>query len=99
MVATSAKDRARSDLARLAAARLDNDGSRWEAAAVLRRAIGFDGWCWMLADPGSRLPTRDLGENVIVNHAIRRFGRRHPEAWAVRRSAQRVPAPWRRPSP
>jgi DNA-binding CsgD family transcriptional regulator len=80
-----AKDRARSDLARLVAARLDNDGFRWEAAAILRRAVGFDGWCWMLTDPGSRLPTRDLGENVIVDQAIRSFGRRHPEAWAVPR--------------
>ena len=47
----------------------------------MRHAIGFDGWCWMLTDPGSRLPTRDLGEKVIVDQAIRRFGQRHPEAW------------------
>lgn len=81
----SAKDRARSELARLAAVRLDNDTFRQEAAAVLRRAIGFDGWCWMLTDPASRMPTRDIGENVIVDRAIRSFGRRHPEAWAVPR--------------
>jgi DNA-binding CsgD family transcriptional regulator len=92
MSANSAKDRARRDLARLAAARLDNDGFRWEAAAILRRAIGFDGWCWLLADPGARLPTRDLGENVIAAQFIRRFSRRHPEAWAVpwERSARPV---------
>lgn len=80
-----AKDRARLDLTRLVAARLDNDGFRWEAATILRRAIGFDGWCWMLVDPGSWLPTRDLGENVIVDQAIRRFSQRHPQAWAVPR--------------
>ena len=89
MAANSAKDRARTDLARLAAARLDNDGFRWEAAAILRRVIGFDGWCWVLADPGARLPTRALGENVVVDQFIRRFSRRHSEAWAV---------PWERPA-
>lgn len=79
-------------MARLVAARLDNDGFRWEAAAILRRVIGFDGWCWLLADPGARLPTRDLGENVVVGQFIRRFSRRHPEAWAVpwQRSARPV---------
>lgn len=81
MGTNSSKDRVRSELARLAAARLDNDGFRREAAAILRRAIGFDGWCWMLTDPGSRLPTRDLGENMIVDQAIRRFSLRHPDAW------------------
>jgi DNA-binding CsgD family transcriptional regulator len=86
------KDRARRDLARLASARLDNDGFRWEAAAILRRVIGFDGWCWLLADPGARLPTRDLGENEIAGQSIRRFSRRHPEAWDIpwERSAQPV---------
>jgi DNA-binding CsgD family transcriptional regulator len=88
----SARDRARADLARLAAARLDNDGFRWEAAATLRRAVGFDGWCWLLADPGARLPTRDLGENMMAGQSIRRFSRRHPEASAIpwERSARPV---------
>ena len=92
MAANSATDRARTDLARLAAARLDNDGFRWEAAATLRRVIGFDGWCWVLADPGARLPTRDLGDNAMAGQSIRRFSRRHPDAWAVpwRRSARPV---------
>jgi hypothetical protein len=53
----------------------------------LRHAVGFDGWCWLLADPGARLPTRDLGENMIAGQSIRSFSRRHPEAWAV---------PWQR---
>jgi DNA-binding CsgD family transcriptional regulator len=92
MGTNSARDRARADLARLAAARLDNDGFRWEAAAVLRRAVGFDGWCWLLADPGARLATRGLGENVVVHQFIRRFSRRHPEASALpwERSARPV---------
>jgi DNA-binding CsgD family transcriptional regulator len=76
-----AKDRARSELARLAAAHRDNDAFRWEAAAILRQVIGFDGWCWMLTDPWTGLPSRDVGENVIVDQAIRGFVRRHPDAW------------------
>jgi DNA-binding CsgD family transcriptional regulator len=77
------RERARRELARLAMARLDNDEFRWMAASTLRRAIGFDGWCWLLADPGARLPTRDLGENILAGQSIRRFSRRYPEAWAV----------------
>jgi DNA-binding CsgD family transcriptional regulator len=83
MGTNTATDRARADLARLTEARLDNDGFRWEAAAVLRRAVGFDGWCWLLTDPGARLPTRDLGENVVGGQSVRRFSQRHPEASAL----------------
>jgi DNA-binding CsgD family transcriptional regulator len=93
MAGNSTRERARRELAQLATARLDNDGFRWEAAAILRRAVGFDGWCWLLADPGARLPTRDLGEeNVIAGQSVRCFSRRHPEAWAVpwERSARPV---------
>ena len=77
MGTNGAKDRVSSELARLVADQLDDDEFRWEAAAVLRRAIGFDGWHWILTDPGSQLPTRDIGENMIP---IRSYGRRHPEA-------------------
>jgi DNA-binding CsgD family transcriptional regulator len=93
MAGNSTTERARRELAQLATARLDNDEFRWEAAATLRRAVGFDGWCWLLADPGARLPTRDLGEeNVIAGQSVRCFSRRHPEASAVpwERSARPV---------
>lgn len=79
MVASSVKDRARTDLARLAAARLDNDGFRWEAASILRRVIGTDGWYWLLVDPDAGLPTRHLGDNAIVGQSIREFCLRHPD--------------------
>jgi hypothetical protein len=81
MGTSRAKERARSELARLAAARLDNDGFRWEAAAILRRAIEFDGWCWQLTDP-PRLPTRNIGENGVTGQDIALFGcaPRHPRA-------------------
>ena len=81
MGTNSVKDRARSELTRLAAARLDNDEFRQEAAALLRRAVGFDGWCWMLTDPAARLPIRGIGENLIVNRDIRRFTRILLNAW------------------
>jgi DNA-binding CsgD family transcriptional regulator len=79
MVGYSLRDRARTDLARLAASRLDGDGFRSEAAAILRRAIGADGWYSLLVDPGAGLPTRQLGENAIVGQSIRDFCLRHPE--------------------
>ena len=64
---------ARSTLARLARARMDNDAFRWEAAEVLRRAIGFDTWCWVLLDPAGGLPTRYTATNPLIGHNQRRF--------------------------
>jgi DNA-binding CsgD family transcriptional regulator len=64
---------ARTTLGRLARARMDNDVFRWEAAEVLRRAIGFDTWCWVLLDPVTRLPTRYTATNPVIGHNQRRF--------------------------
>ena len=50
MAGDGARDRARADLARLATARLDNDGFRWEAAA--RQGRGH-------RSPGGLEPLRD----------------------------------------
>ena len=58
---------------RLARAHMDNDVFRWEAAEVLRRAIGFDTWCWVLLDPASGLITRYTGTNPVICQDIRRF--------------------------
>jgi len=73
MPAGTARRSARSTLARLVQADLDNDTFRLEAAVVLRQAIGFDWWCWALLDPGARLPTRYLTADAPVNQAMRRF--------------------------
>lgn len=81
----AARDLARSALARLAEAEMDNDMFRQEAAGILHRAIGFDGWNWMLIDPGARLPTRDLGESAIPAGSMRRFCRLVPEGWDIGR--------------
>jgi len=75
MPTDTARRSARSALARLARADLDNDAFRLEAADVLRRAIGFDWWCWTLLDPGTRLPTRYLSADAVVDQAMRRFCR------------------------
>jgi hypothetical protein len=64
---------ARTTLGRLARARMDNDVFRWEAAEVLRRAIGFDTWCWVLLDPATGLPTRYTATNPVIGHNQRRF--------------------------
>ena len=64
---------ARSTLGRLAGARMDNDVFRWEAAQVLRRAIGFDTWCWVLLDPATDLPTRYTVTNPVLGQDPRRF--------------------------
>ncbi len=52
---------------------MDNDVFRWEAAEVLRRAIGFDTWCWVLLDPATGLPTRYTATNPVIAQAQRRF--------------------------
>jgi DNA-binding CsgD family transcriptional regulator len=64
---------ARNTLGRLARARMDNDVFCWEAAEVLRRAIGFDTWCWVLLDPATGLPTRYTVTNPVISQDVRRF--------------------------
>jgi DNA-binding CsgD family transcriptional regulator len=64
---------ARNALGRLARAQMDNDVFRWEAAQVLRRAIGFDTWCWVLLDPATGLPTRYTATNPVIALNQRRF--------------------------
>lgn len=54
--------RSRQWISRIAEAGLDAETLRWEIIAELRRAIGFDLWCWPLVDPASNLPTTSMGE-------------------------------------
>jgi DNA-binding CsgD family transcriptional regulator len=65
--------RARSELARLTRARLDNDAFRHEAAAILCPAVGVDWWCWPLADPVAGLPTSYIGADAPPERDWRRF--------------------------
>ena len=77
----TARDRAREALVSLAGGTPDSDSFRHEAIAILRRAIGVDGWGWLLTDPGARLPVHVSGENRVVDQALRRFFRMLPQAW------------------
>lgn len=43
-------------LIRLMRACPDGEAFRGEAIGLLRRAVGFDGWCWARLDPQNRLP-------------------------------------------
>lgn len=79
--ASTARSRARSALDRLARAGLDDDSFRYEAAAVLRQAVGFDWWCWPMIDPGARLPTRYAGVDSPPDQDVRFFARLLPEDW------------------
>ena len=54
---------------------MDNDVFRWEAAEVLRRAVGFDTWCWVLLDPDTGMPTRYASTNPVIDRDQRRFSR------------------------
>ncbi len=78
MSTETARRRVRGEIARLARARLDNDGFRLAAVDVLRQAVGFDWWCWTLLDPAADLPTRYLSNNPIVGGAQRLFYRMLP---------------------
>ena len=50
------RGRCRERLERLSESGLDCDSLRREAIADLQRVIGFDRWCWPLADPETLLP-------------------------------------------
>src|SRR5271165_5767732 len=77
----TARDRARTALVSLAGGTPDSVSFRHEAIAILDRAIGVDGWGWLLTDPGARLPVHVSGENRVVDQALRRFFRMLPQAW------------------
>jgi DNA-binding CsgD family transcriptional regulator len=57
-----ARRRCRERLEALSGARLDADAARRAAIEELRRAVGFDRWCWPLTDPDSALSTSGIAE-------------------------------------
>ena len=69
---------ARFTLGRLARARMDNDVFRWEAAEVLRRAVGFDTWCCVLLDPA--FTTGDTSPPPSPANPARRQHKPHHDA-------------------
>jgi len=57
------RGRCRERLERLGGSTLDCDSLRYEAVALLRRTIGFDRWCWPLADPDTLIPLSGVAEH------------------------------------
>ena len=63
MASDRERRRCRGRLERLAGSALDRESIQREAIADLRRVIGFDRWCWPLADPKTLLPLAGAGEH------------------------------------
>src|SRR5262249_28434463 len=60
------RGRCRERLQRLSGSTLDGASLRRAAIADLQHTIGFDRWCWPLADPISLLPASGLAEHDYV---------------------------------
>ena len=56
------RHRCRERLEALAGAGLDADDARRAAIEELRRAVGFERWCWPVSDPASALSASGLGD-------------------------------------
>lgn len=63
MASERERTRCRERLERLAESSLDCESVQREAIVDLRRVIGFDRWCWPLADPETLLPLSGLAEH------------------------------------
>src|ERR687888_654600 len=63
MASTRELSRCRERLDSLSSSTLDHESFRREAIACLRRAVGFDRWCWPLADPESLVTSSGLAEH------------------------------------
>lgn len=55
--------RCRERLERLSDSTLDASSLQLEVIAELRRAIGFDRWCWPVADPETLIPLSGVAEH------------------------------------
>ena len=57
------RSRCRERLESLGRSTLDIDSLRYEAVVLLGRVVGFDRWCWPLADPDTLVPLSGLAEH------------------------------------
>jgi DNA-binding CsgD family transcriptional regulator len=57
------RTRCRARLEQLSESSLDCDSLRREALRELQRVIGFDRWCWALADPDTLIPLGGIAEH------------------------------------
>jgi DNA-binding CsgD family transcriptional regulator len=66
MATARERSRCRERLETLSGSSLDSESLRREAIAELRRIIGFDRWCFPLADPETLLPPDAIAEHDYV---------------------------------
>jgi DNA-binding CsgD family transcriptional regulator len=66
MATARQRSRCQERLERLSGSGLDCDSLRREAIADLQRVIGFDRWCWPLADPETLLPASGIALHDYV---------------------------------
>ena len=71
MATARERARCRERLERLSGSGLDSDSLRREAVDDLQRVIGFDRWCWPLADPESLLPASGIALHDYVSAVSR----------------------------
>lgn len=57
------RERCRERIHALARSGVDDESLQHEAVAELRRTIGFDRWCWSLADPETLVPGNGLADH------------------------------------
>lgn len=69
MASYDAVRRCRERVLRLSDANLGSEEFRLEVMAELRRVIGFDLWCWALADPVSLIPSSGVASAVPATQA------------------------------
>jgi DNA-binding CsgD family transcriptional regulator len=63
MATARERSRCRDRLEKLSTSSLDSESLRREAIGELKRVIGFDRWCWPLADPETLLPVDGIAEH------------------------------------
>ena len=66
MTSSRERGRCRERLQQLSESGLDCDSLRREALADLQRVIGFERWCWPLADPDTLLPASGIALHDYV---------------------------------
>jgi hypothetical protein len=95
---TTERDRVRCHerLERLGDSGGDCESIRREAMADLRRVIGFDRWCWPLADPETLLPSSGIAEHdfgpgvprmLELEYSVDDFAAKHVVARGVNSAA------------
>lgn len=65
--------RCRDRLSRLAGTREDAASFRQETIGELKRAVGFDGWCWSATDPVTGVPVTGMADNPALAGKVRQL--------------------------